>query len=99
MESILKLFLENSVCIFGFLLLLKLCSVFRKFFTPLRISVHTRGIVFLLEILVRTVDRIFEFSCNFGSWTCIPGHSYLLFDVNLFSVITPVAALQTIMKG
>ena len=75
-----ELTLEDAIGVFGFLLLVELDSVFRDLAAATVLTVHAGGIGFLLIRFVRAIDRLVEFSCNFGLRTCVSCHFLLLLN-------------------
>ena len=70
-----ELAFEDAVSIFCLLLFLKLDAVFRSFATTFVLTMHARSIGFLFVGLVKTVDGVVKFSCDFGFRTSVSCHN------------------------
>ena len=76
-----ELAFEDSVGVFSLLFLFELLAVLGEFASAV-LSVLSRGIVAVFEILVWTEDGFAEFACDLGSWACVPCHC-LFFDLSI----------------
>ncbi len=73
-----ELTLENAIGVFGFLFLVELDAVLGGLAAATVLAVHAGSIGFLLVAFVRAVDRLVEFSCDFGLRTCVSCHCLLV---------------------
>lgn len=76
-----ELTLEDAVGVLSFLLLFELLTVLGELAAAV-LTVLSRRIITMLEILVWTEDGLAELAGDLGSWACVPCH-LLFFDLSI----------------